>query len=360
VPDGPGIFGPVDKTCLVTGGAGFIGCATTKHLLDRFDRVVAVDNLHPQVHATRARPADLHEDVELIEGDVSVPETWDELLQEVRPATIVHLAAETGTAQSLTEASRHATVNVLGTTQMTDALVRHDAVPERIVLTSSRAVYGEGPWADAAGAVTYPGMRDLAMLEAGTWDFPGLTSVPMRASETVVAPVSVYGATKLTQEHLLASWCGSIGSELVVFRPQNVYGPGQSLTNSYTGIVSLFAQLARAGEVIPVYEDGDIVRDFVFIDDAASALVAGATTAPGGVYDLGTGARTTIADLAELIAKHYGAPAPQVNGKFRHGDVRAASCDIAPTVAALDWEPTVDLAEGVRRLCDWIESQLPA
>jgi len=344
---------------LVTGGAGFLGCATSKLLLEHFDRVIAVDNLHPQVHATHARPAALDEKVELVVADVSLPETWDDLLKDVRPTTIVHLAAETGTAQSLTEASRHATANVLGTTQMTDALVRHDAVPERIVLTSSRAIYGEGPWVGSDGEVTYPGQRDLGMLESGTWDFPGLTSLPFRASETRPEPVSVYGATKLTQEHLLTSWCGSMGSELVVFRPQNVYGPGQSLSNSYTGIVSLFVQLARSGDVIPVYEDGRIVRDFVFIDDAAEALLAGATSAPGGVYDLGTGARTTIGELAELVAGLYDAPTPQVNGMFRHGDVRAASCDIAPTVSALDWKPAVDLAAGVRRLCEWIDSELP-
>ena len=130
------------RTCLVTGGAGFIGCAISRDLADAFDHVVAMDNMHPQIHLSQERPAELDERVELHRLDVSVAEDWDLLFTEVTPDVIVHLAAETGTGQSLTEASRHASVNVIGTTQMLDALVRHEIRPDKIVLASSRAVYG--------------------------------------------------------------------------------------------------------------------------------------------------------------------------------------------------------------------------
>ena len=140
-------------------------------------------------------------------------------------------------------------------------------------------------------------------------------------------------------------------------RLQNVYGPGQSLINPYTGIVSLFAQKAKAGEVIPVYEDGEIIRDFVFIDDVADRHRAGilrsaATTNP---YDIGSGEATSILRLAQIAAEHYGAPAPKINGMFRDGDVRHASCTIDGSEAALGWAPQVMVEEGVRRLCDWID-----
>ncbi len=147
--------------CIVTGGAGFIGCALSKGLSSRFGKVVAVDNLHPQVHATRARPAALHEEVELVVGDVSEPAVWEDLLIGLRPTTVVHLAAETGTGQSLTESSRHVGVNLMGTSAMIDAFVRKDIVPDQFVLTSSRAVYGEGLWFDAEGRKVSPGFVRL-------------------------------------------------------------------------------------------------------------------------------------------------------------------------------------------------------
>lgn len=346
-----------ERVCLVTGGAGFIGCAVSPALVDRYDRVVAFDNLHPQVHAGQERPAALDPRVELVRGDVTSADDWDALLDDLRPVAVLHLAAETGTAQSLTEATRHAMVNVVGTTAMLDAFVRHDAVPKTVLLTSSRAVYGEGAWADASGRLSYPGQRSAAMLEAGQWDFPGLTATPFEASRVKPTPTSIYGSTKLAQEHVLTSWCLALGSVPVLFRLQNVYGPGQSLTNPYTGIVSLFAQKAKAGERIPVYEDGQIIRDFVYIDDVVSAIVAGldGVEASPDPWDIGSGEGTSILQLAESVAAVYGAPAPEVTGQFRNGDVRAASCDISRSTTDLDWRPQVMVDEGVRMLCAWLD-----
>jgi dTDP-L-rhamnose 4-epimerase len=354
--------GEAGGVCLVTGGAGFIGCAVSSGLADHYDRVVTLDNLHPQVHATQERPAALDERVELVRGDVTSDADWDALLGEVHPTAVLHLAAETGTAQSLTEATRHAMVNVVGTTAMLDALVRHDAVPARVLLTSSRAVYGEGAWADAEGRLHYPGQRTVEMLEAGQWDFPGLTATPFESSRVKPTPASVYGSTKLAQENILASWCRALGVEPVVVRLQNVYGPGQSLTNPYTGIVPLFARLAKAGEVIPVYEDGQIIRDFVFIDDVADAVLVALAGSPTTIdpWDIGSGEATSILRLAELIAGIYAAPAPRVTGQYRNGDVRAASCDIGAARSALGWAPQVLVEDGVRRLCAWLDDRPPA
>lgn len=349
------------KTCLVTGGAGFIGCAMSKALASEFDRVIAFDNLHPQVHANRVRPAALDERVELIQGDVCDPEAWRDFFQEkIEIDTVIHLAAETGTGQSLTEASRHAEVNVVGTTRMLDAFASAGLRPRRIVLSSSRAVYGEGSWAADQGKVLYPGQRSDAQLAAGQWDFPGARALPSDAATTMPSPTSVYGATKLAQEQILSAWAYSFGIELVFLRLQNVYGPGQSLTNAYTGIVPLFIRWAKEGKSIPLYEDGNIGRDFVYIEDVADALTRAATRPLPQrlVYDVGTGRVTTIRDLATNISRIYDAPEPHVSGQYRNGDVRSATCVIASTEAALDWTPRWSLDAGLRSLCDWIDSQL--
>lgn len=349
------------KDCvLVTGGAGFIGCAISEELVKQCGAVVVVDNLHPQVHASGERPAALAGDVHFIRGDVCDESTWQNVLAEWRPRRIVHLAAETGTGQSLTEASRHAAVNVLGTTRMLDALAAASIVPERFVLTSSRAVYGEGEWQRGDGSRYYPGQRSGTMLDQGRWDFEGAESLPFEAGVTQPNPTSIYGSTKLAQEHLLNAWAASFGSEVVTVRLQNVYGPGQSLNNPYTGIVSLFSRMARVGESIPLYEDGLMRRDFVFIDDVAAAVLAALWTdgVSSQVADIGTGLGTTIGDLAGAISEHYGAPPPHVCGKYRNGDVRHASCRVDRAHEVLHWQAQVPLREGVARLCNWIDAEI--
>jgi dTDP-L-rhamnose 4-epimerase len=319
-----------------------------------------MDNLHPQVHRRPERPASLHPAAELVRGDVTAPHDWSALLADCAPDVVVHLAAETGTAQSLTESSRHALVNVVGTTRMLDAFTHARRHPEHVLLTSSRAVYGEGTWRRSDGSLYRPGQRTHEQLAAGLWDFPDSTPVASSAERTVPAPTSVYGATKLAQEHVLTAWAGANDVRLSTLRLQNVYGPGQSLTNPYTGIVSLFSRLAREGGSIPLYEDGEITRDFVYILDVVSALRL-TLERPGPqfrTYDVGYGARTSIRDLALTIAAYYGAPAPHVVGKFRDGDVRHAQCDVSATTAALGWRPEWDLERGVGELQTWIAEQL--
>jgi dTDP-L-rhamnose 4-epimerase len=323
-----------------------------------------VDSLHPQVHATQTRPAELHEAAELIVGDVTDPQLWDDLLATVRPQVVIHLAAETGTAQSLYEATRHAQANVVGTTAMLDAFGRSGWVPDHILLSSSRAVYGEGQWVHAGdGDRFYPGQRSHAQFESQQWDFADATPLPSSVRSTVPAPTSVYGATKLAQEYILGAWAASVGSQLTVLRLQNVYGPGQSLINSYTGIVSLFSQLAAQGKSIPIYEDGEITRDFVYIEDVVRAFEAVLNAAPSNgqsSFDIGSGVATTIHSLARVIAAYYGAPDPHITGAYRDGDVRYAATDIADTTAALGWEPRWNVEQGVDGLQRWIATQSSA
>ncbi len=344
-------------TVLVTGGAGFIGCALSHELAERAERWVVLDNLHPQVHPSSARPADLHPAAELVVGDVTDARAWESVLADLKPDVVIHLAAETGTAQSLHEATRHAEVNVVGTTRMLDALSAAGHVPAHFVLSSSRAVYGEGEWERSDGSRFLPGQRSHAQFEQSAWDFENARPIPSAVERTWPAPTSVYGATKLAQEHLISAWAGSHDTKVTILRFQNVYGPGQSLINSYTGIVSLFSQLARDGKSIPIYEDGRITRDFVYIADVAAAVTA-VTLAPPAAevsrFDIGSGTGTTILELATLIAEYYGAPAPHITGAFRDGDIRHAECDISPSVQSIDWAPRWDVRRGLAALQEWI------
>lgn len=346
------------STILVTGGAGFIGCAIAPALLESFDRVVVVDNLHPQVHPGRRRPDSLPSAAEFLVEDVTQADAWDAVLTRGPFDAVVHLAAETGTGQSFSEGSRHAMVNVVGTTQMLDALARETTLPHRILLASSRAVYGEGLWQAPDGTQFSPGQRHAQQLSQRLWDFDG-TPLPMCAQQTPATPVSTYGVTKYTQEQLLTSWARPRGIDPIILRFQNVYGPGQSLSNPYTGIVSLFCRLAREGKSIPLYEDGQVRRDFIHVKDVVrSVLIALNGPSSSAPLDVGSGSWTTIQQLSRIIANHYGAPEPTITGQYRFGDVRHAWADISASRDLLQWRPDIALNDGLVDLAGWIDEQL--
>lgn len=346
------------EAVVVSGAAGFIGTRVIPRLLDAGRRVIALDNLHPQVHPDQEWPAALDGRAERVLGSVETVDGWIQAFELAGASpTVLHLAAETGTGQSLTEARRHASVNVLGTAAMTDALVAGDLRPTSIVLTSSRAVYGEGAWLGADGAPGYPAPRVPADLESREWA-PRIGGevarepLPHEAASTAPRPTNVYAATKLAQEHLLSSWCSAMDVPLSVLRLQNVYGAGQALSNSYTGVLTFFATRSVAGRPIEVYEGGGIVRDFVHVSDVAAAIVA-AIDRPGALdqpVDIGSGEPVTLESVARTMATIAGAPEPVVTDQYRLGDVRAAFASIDAAASALDYRPATTLTEGLTEL----------
>lgn len=355
----------MSTSVLITGGAGFIGSALSRRLVEAGYAVAVMDVLHPQIHGGR-RTLDLPPSVRLFTGDVTHAPDWDAVLRLFRPSQIIHLAAETGTAQSLSEATRHGSVNVVGTTQLLDALSRSGLVPDQLIVASSRAVYGEGAW-QCDDQIFYPRPRSHAQLLAGIWDPPGPTGqravpLPSCAERTEARPTNVYGATKLAQEHLLAAWVSAHDTNLSVLRLQNAYGPGQSLTNPYTGVVPFFARLSRERRPSEVYEDGRILRDLVYIDDVIDAVFASVREPASGsrCLDIGSGSAITVHELARKIAGIFDAPEPIVVPKFRDGDVRAASCNIDAAKNELDWRPKWTLDDGLHGLLDWIGRQAEA
>jgi dTDP-L-rhamnose 4-epimerase len=349
------------ETVVVSGAAGFIGTRVIPRLLDAGHAVVALDNLHSQVHPEQVWPEELDPRAQRVRGSVESIEPWLEAFDLAGDApTVLHLAAETGTGQSLTEARRHASVNVLGTAALTDALVLRGISPRSVVLTSSRAVYGEGAWLAASGEQGYPSGRTSEDLDAQRWaplldGAPAVEPLPHEAATTVPGPTNVYAATKLAQEHLLSSWCSAMGVPLSVLRLQNVYGAGQALANSYTGVLTFFATRSVAGLPIEVYEGGGILRDFVHVSDVAAALAA-AIEAPGALerpVDIGSGRPVTLQTVAEVMARLAGAPEPIITTKYRLGDVRAAFASIEAAQRALGYQPSVSLEEGLTGLLEF-------
>jgi len=347
----------------ITGGAGFIGSRLVRALAQQGATVLAYDNLHPQVHGPAPRP-DLA--APLVKADIRDRSSLEQAVKEFRPTIVVHLAAETGTGQSADEPARYSEVNVCGTAYLIEALRRLDTPPRRVVLAATRAVYGEGAYLDSDGRRLVPPPRRPVDMARGVFDLMdghGRVLQPIPTPEDVqLVPGSVYGSSKLMQEYLLqqspASW------QTVLLRLQNVYGPGQSLRNPYTGVLSIFCQQAMAGKTLNIFEDGHIHRDFVFVDDVVQAFVAscGVEQAAGRTLNIGTGERAAIGDVARMILRQLGLPEQRcrVSGDFRAGDVRHAVADVSAAHAVLGWQHKVSLERGVAALVDWARREASA
>jgi len=344
----------------ITGGAGFIGSRLGRALVGSGADVLAFDNLHPQVHGEHP-VLDLA--FPLVRGDVRDRAAMQAALQDYEPTMVVHLAAETGTGQSADEPTRYAEVNVVGTAQLIEILRGAARPPKRVVLAATRAVYGEGAYADVTGRLLIPPPRRSEDMSAGRFglsDVAGRPLTPVSTPENMPpAPASVYGSTKLMQEYLLqqaqAPW------RTAILRLQNVYGPGQSLRNPYTGVLSIFCQQAMAGRVLNIYEDGEIYRDFVFVDDVVAAFVLACSSdaALGRIINIGTGERASIARAAGLILQLLGLPADRmtVTGAFRAGDIRYAVADTTLARQVLGWSPQVGFEQGVAALVAWARGE---
>jgi dTDP-L-rhamnose 4-epimerase len=239
---------------------------------------------------------------------------------------------------------------------------------ERVLLSSSRSVYGEGSYVRASaadGPRLTPAARSSGMLKARQWEpvcpetGETLLAVPTREDDRT-APSSIYAATKLMQEDLVRITCDSIGLGYGILRLQNVYGEGQSLNNPYTGILSVFSTRIRRGLVLPIFEDGQESRDFVHVSDVAAAFVAALSTrkAPNTIINVGSGIASPVIEVARSLSRAFGVePQVEVTGQFRLGDIRHNSADIARLGSVLGKAPLVSLEDGLRRFAAWVSEQ---
>jgi dTDP-L-rhamnose 4-epimerase len=354
------------KNILITGGAGFIGTHLTRLAIAGGHRVLILDNLSPQVHDPDAT-FDPPEGAELRRGDVNSRDDLEGSLEGID--TIVHLAAETGTGQSMYEIDRYYRVNVQGTALLFDVLANRPHSVRNVVLASSRSVYGEGAYSCRAcspeGARRYPKARSAQQLEAHQWTSPcSVCGGPLEPTATreddAVSPASIYAATKLAQEDLVRIGCSSLGIAHAILRFQNVFGEGQSLSNPYTGILSIFSTRIRLGLSLPIFEDGEETRDFVHVLDVARAVLRCVETPipAGATLNVGRGVPTSIMEIAQLLCRIMGSDIePHVTGQYRIGDIRHNFADNSRLEQVTGLAPSLSLEDGMRRFCDWVATQ---
>ncbi|WP_445191799.1 NAD-dependent epimerase/dehydratase family protein [Sphingomonas sp. Tas61C01] len=352
---------------LVTGAAGFIGTHLVERLVDDGVAVRALDNLSPQIHGEHGGfPAWRdHPLVEVVQASVTNPAIWDEVLEGAD--AVVHLAAETGTGQSMYQVGHYNEVNSQATARMMEAIAgRSDAI-RRIVLSSSRSIYGEGAFACGACGLdpAYPSARTADAMRRGEWDQPcPRCAAPMEARPTTedapARPASVYAATKLAQEDLVRIVASANDIPATILRFQNVYGEGQSLNNPYTGILSIFSTRIRRGLELPIFEDGEETRDFVHVSDVVVAIRA-ALAAPAdqsATLNVGSGIASSVAAVARALNDAFGGSSPiRITGEFRLGDIRHNVADVRRLELVLGVRPAVDLRTGLSLFADWAGAQ---
>lgn len=353
---------------LITGGAGFIGSNIALKLSKKGYKVTVLDTLSEQIHGanpdcTSPLYQKIKDKVDFIKGDVNNREDLEKALVDVD--YVIHLAAETGTGQSMYEIKKYVDTNIGGTALLLDILTNAEHHVKRVVVAESRAVYGEGKYLCPICGDVYPNERTDENLAKGDFECKcpkcgGEVNLIATTEDSAIHPSSVYGISKQVQGQLVHLVCKSIGVESVSFRYQNVYGPGQSLTNPYTGILSIFSTRIKNGNGINVFEDGKETRDFVYIEDVVDATILGMEVpeANGHVFNVGTGIATDVLTVAKTLCDKYGIKVPiTVSGNYRLGDIRHNFADITAARQILGFEPKWSFSDGIEQFTNWVNQQ---
>jgi dTDP-L-rhamnose 4-epimerase len=354
------------KNILITGGAGFIGKHTAKKLLSKGYSVTLLDNFSKQIHGDASVDdvlGDLTDRIDLIIGDVRDRECVER--EVVKADIIIHLAAETGTGQSMYEVEKYTDINCRGTAVLCDVLTNKNHSVKKLILSSSRSVYGEGKYTCKLHNVVYPINRKVEDLNHKIFN-PRcplcneiVTEIPTD-EQSIENPTSIYGLTKLMQEKLLKLTCENLGIEYYILRFQNVYGEGQSLKNPYTGILSIFSQLALADKPINVFEDGYESRDFIHVRDVVDFMsILIERYAHNGTYNVGSGKSTSVLHAAQLIKDNLKSQSDiMISGLFRVGDIRHNIADMTSSYEEFGWSASTDFDDGIKHYLDWVKSQV--
>ncbi|HYM53830.1 MAG TPA: NAD-dependent epimerase/dehydratase family protein [Solirubrobacteraceae bacterium] len=346
---------------LVTGGAGFIGSHLVKALVRRGDQVVILDSLEDQVHGG-AKP-DLPESAELIVGDVGDPSATDRALAGVD--RVVHLAAAVGVGQSMYEIARYTERNTMQTAIFLERLVAQRPLPGRLVVASSMSIYGEGEYECAEHGRMAPAPRPEEQLLARQWELAcpacGAELTPVGTHETkALIPTSIYAITKRDHEELCLVTGAAYGIPAVALRFFNVYGPGQALSNPYTGVAAIFASRLLNGRPPIIFEDGEQSRDFIHVDDIVRAITLAleSDAATSHAINLGTGRPSTVLQIAQALSSGLKAHIEPIrNGQYRAGDIRHCVADPGRARELLGFEATTTLEDGMRALLEWLADQ---
>lgn len=304
---------------LITGGAGFIGTHLVNKLKNEHE-IIVFDNFLEQVHGKLLKKI---EGVRYVIGDVTKIEDW-EIAMSSNPDIIIHLASDTGTGQSMDEIVRYCNTNIMGTSIMIDILNKKENNVKKVILSSSRAVYG-----DENNSI----------------------------SNCNINPKSVYGVTKLTQELLIKT---SLRVPYTILRYQNVYGDGQSLNNQYTGIISIFSKKLQKNETIEIYDQGIPTRDFIYVGDIVelTSECIFNKKSDNKIYNVGTGESIKILDVANKLKELYESESKiEITSFHRDGDVIHAIGDVSETFKDLNWSYKYSLNYGLNKIVEWVKNK---
>ena len=349
------------ETVLITGGAGFIGRFVSSELLSRGHTVRVLDSLIEQVHGEVDGSKMLDPEAELQRGDVRDKAAVTKALQGVD--SVIHLAAEVGVGQSMYEVERYTSTNDVGTAVLFEALIDHPV--RRVVTASSMSIYGEGLYRDADGNLVQDaervGLKD-GLADWEPFDRQGRPLAPVATPEWKRPSLSsIYALNKYVQERTTHIMAAPYGMEGVCLRLFNVYGPGQALSNPYTGVLAIFASRLLNGQAPMIFEDGEQRRDFVHVSDVARAFATALEhpNAPGGTFNVGSGNDRSVTNVATELARAMGKNdlAPIIVGKARIGDIRHCFCDTTAATEKLGFTARQDFGEGLAALADWVGQQ---
>lgn len=355
------------KNVLITGGSGFIGSYLSLELIAKGYNVTVLDNMSEQIHGKDYTKSELYnkikDKVNFIHGTVTSKSDWIKALEGVQ--VVVHLAAETGTGQSMYEIDKYVDVNISGTTHLLDIMTNHSHTIEKVVVASSRAIYGEGKYICSEHGAVYPLTREERYLSTGDFEVkcPSCdknVELVATTEDSKVHPTSIYGFTKQAQEDMLMIVGKSVNIPVVAYRYQNVYGPGQSLKNPYTGILSIFSTRIKNGNDINIFEDGEESRDFVFIHDVVDATIRGIENDNANFksYNVGTGKAVSVIEVAETLKKRYESDVNiSISGNYRLGDIRHNFADIDSIQRDLGFQPQYDFQKGIQLFTEWVNAQ---
>ena len=356
------------KNVLVTGGAGFIGSNITLKLLDKGYQVTVLDSLSEQIHGLQPSSTSplykkIKDKVKFIKGDVCCRDDWEKALDNID--YVIHLAAETGTGQSMYEIKKYVDTNIGGTALLLDILTNTHHHVKRVVVAESRAIYGEGKYRCPLCGDVYPLERKDEDMAKGDFECKcpkcgRNVNLVATTEDSAIHPSSVYGIAKQVQGQLVHLVCKAIGVESVSFRYQNVYGPGQSLSNPYTGILSIFSTQIKNHHGLNIFEDGKETRDFVYIDDVADATILGMEVpeANGHVFNIGTGTAIDVLTVAQTLCDKYKIHVPiKISGNYRLGDIRHNFADISLARKILGFKPKWSFSDGISEFAKWVNEQ---
>jgi len=350
---------------LITGGAGFIGSRLCEKLYDKGYNITVLDNLSPQIHGEEESSLfkKIKDKCTFINGDVRNKEDWKVALKNQN--IVVHLAAETGTGQSMYEVEKYNDVNIMGTAHLLEILANSTHSIKKMIVASSRAIYGEGKYNCKIHGDQYPLQRKETDMDKGEFNpkcdiCNSELNLVATDEKSKIHPSSIYGINKQQQEQMVMLMGDSLGIPSVAFRYQNVYGPGQSLSNPYTGILSIFSTRILNGNNLDIYEDGLESRDFVYIDDVVDATILGIEKeqSNGEVFNVGSGIATTVKEVAESLKKFYNSDITiSISGKYRLGDIRHNYADLNKAKSLLGFTPKYNFQKGISEFVNWVKTQ---